>query len=546
MTTPTSEQIRIIDEIESCVVIAQPGSGKTYTVAEKIRRILPNFPHYQGVIAISFTNKASNELQNRVLAGGFDPKSSFFGTIDKFFLTELIYPFGRHLFGRPSSEPQVTSFAELTTDEKGLVTSAQVESTIFDSSMADWYGGLFSRGKAVLECNGGAAYWILKNSSAARRYLTARYCWIFIDEYQDCDYWQDRFFVALSKAIRAVAVGDLNQSIFGFARKHSRYLRALTANKRFRHHMLTVNHRSHVSITNYAARLLWADFKPESNDIHRVHFRLVVGDEINIGRWIGDVLTTITEHYAVSSPNQIGILAKSKQTIDLVSKGLAVRGISHRIREDTSLDRDTSLWASLFRALLSWTLSADPSKYEVIDRYLDIAANRSAAKRLSSKLKELEAIVHQPSIGMEVKRDRFIAIARSLMPSAENRGTIGSLVGVLSNQNALASYAPISSHEIHLMTLHKSKGLEFDVVFHLDLYESILPQYNGDIEQCLNLHYVGITRAKKACFLVSSTQRHRRQDGSVIDAIPSPFLSRHGLELLRDIKQVAPAPREIT
>ena len=69
------------------------------------------------------------------------------------------------------------------------------------------------------------------------------------------------------------------------------------------------------------------------------------------------------------------------------------------------------------------------------------------------------------------------------------------------------------------MTLHKSKGLEFDVVLHLDLYEWIFPNkrpgpnndFNnpvyGNLEQDLNLHYVGITRAKKACFLISSTKR---------------------------------------
>jgi DNA helicase-2/ATP-dependent DNA helicase PcrA len=340
--------------------------------------------------------------------------------------------------------------------------------------------------------------------------------------------------------MKAVAVGDINQSIFGYANKHAKYLNALTTHKRFRRHMLTANHRSHVAITNYAARLLWDAFPPVPNDAHRVHFRRVIGDESDIGCWIGDVLSSVISHYSVISPNQIGILVKSKQTIALVSKGLANRGVSHRIREDTPLDRDTSLWASLFRSLLSWTLSADPSKYEVIDRYLDVTTSRSAARRLSSSLKELEISLRQSTLDLDIKRDRFIAIASSLMPSAENRGAVGSLVGILGSQDALASYAPISANEIHLMTIHKSKGLEFDVVFHLDLYEHILPQYGGTFEQCLNLHYVGITRARKACFLVSSTQRHKRQDGSLLDANPSPFLFRHGLDVLRESKDVTP------
>lgn len=537
---PTAEQNRILDETESCVVIANPGSGKTFTVAEKIRRILPTLAHFRGVIAISFTNKASAELKRRALIGGFDPKSSFFGTIDRFFLVEIIYPFARHVFGRPSVEPQVTPFDELSLDEKAGRSRADISVNKFNPETAAWYGQLFQTGKAVLECNGGAAVWVLQNSIAARRYLKARYAWVFIDEYQDCDYWQDRVFVSLSKVLKAVAVGDLNQSIYGFANKDPKYLEALTSNGRFRVHALTANHRSHVSIVNYATRLLAEAFHPLPADGNRVHYRRVIGDEVDIGRWISDVLPTVTEHYSVTSLNQVGILAASKRTVRLISQGLTARGVSHRVREDTALDRDTSLWGALFRSLLGWLHSAEPSKYEVVDQYLDIVASRAAAKRVLTDLRELENALKRNDEDIGRKRDRFVAIAKRLIPSAENRGSVGSLVGVLGNVDELSSYAPVGENEVHLMTLHKSKGLEFDVVFHVDLYEHIIPKFRSDFRQSLNLHYVGITRARATCFLVSSTQRHQVNRDFVLDASPSPFLSRHGLDTLRDSKEVAP------
>lgn len=85
------------------------------------------------------------------------------------------------------------------------------------------------------------------------------------------------------------------------------------------------------------------------------------------------------------------------------------------------------------------------------------------------------------------------------------------------------------------MTLHKSKGLEFDVVFHLNLDDWVLPakKPTGYInkEQDLNLHYVGITRARKFCALLSSTQRTR--NGLSISSAPSEFLYRNGLERQR-------------
>jgi len=57
--TPTAEQKKAIDYPGSMVIIAKPGSGKTFVIAEKIRSILPVLPDYRGVIAISYTNKAS-------------------------------------------------------------------------------------------------------------------------------------------------------------------------------------------------------------------------------------------------------------------------------------------------------------------------------------------------------------------------------------------------------------------------------------------------------------------------------------------------------
>ena len=62
---PTQEQMEVLGYSGNIVVTAKPGSGKTFTVVEKIANIMPSLPDYQGVIAISFTNKASDELKRR-------------------------------------------------------------------------------------------------------------------------------------------------------------------------------------------------------------------------------------------------------------------------------------------------------------------------------------------------------------------------------------------------------------------------------------------------------------------------------------------------
>jgi len=82
------------------------------------------------------------------------------------------------------------------------------------------------------------------------------------------------------------------------------------------------------------------------------------------------------------------------------------------------------------------------------------------------------------------------------------------------------------------MTMHKAKGLEFEVVFLLDLYRWIMPQFNGDYIQDLNLHYVGITRARQCVVLYTSTYRHKGS-GHVVDAEPSEFLDLNSLNKWR-------------
>lgn len=62
---PTNEQQLIINESGNIVITARPGSGKTFTIVEKIKLISNELLDYQGVIAISFTKKASEELQIR-------------------------------------------------------------------------------------------------------------------------------------------------------------------------------------------------------------------------------------------------------------------------------------------------------------------------------------------------------------------------------------------------------------------------------------------------------------------------------------------------
>ena len=84
-----------------------------------------------------------------------------------------------------------------------------------------------------------------------------------------------------------------------------------------------------------------------------------------------------------------------------------------------------------------------------------------------------------------------------------------------------------SGNYVNLMTLHSSKGLEFDYVFIVGVEEGILPHSRSftdeeELEEERRLCYVGITRAREKLYLTFSERRLSREGYST--QIPSRFL----------------------
>jgi DNA helicase-2/ATP-dependent DNA helicase PcrA len=106
----TDQQKKIVFEKNGHFVVrACPGSGKTFTVAARLSRLLSEWdkPH-QGIAAISFTNVAWEEIEG-YLAKDFGVSTPigyphFLGTIDSFIDKFIFLPFGHTVmgcYGRP-------------------------------------------------------------------------------------------------------------------------------------------------------------------------------------------------------------------------------------------------------------------------------------------------------------------------------------------------------------------------------------------------------------------------------------------------------------
>ena len=99
--------------------------------------------------------------------------------------------------------------------------------------------------------------------------------------------------------------------------------------------------------------------------------------------------------------------------------------------------------------------------------------------------------------------------------------------------NLCTNYDPERSKQhnkkITLATIHASKGLEWDIVFFMNLHDDVFPSRKGDDEIICErrLFYVAATRAKKGLYMTYS--RHERSLSRFVREIPRPFLKFYNI-----------------
>lgn len=534
-TIPTPEQIRIIEEQGNIVVTAKPGSGKTFTIIEKIIDISKSLLSYQGVIAISFTRKASQELEQRYKRKSIESNSHFFGTIDKFYISEIIIPFSNLLFGKGES----LEVKDSIDDYPKYKELKKLKEHRGDKELFELLEESLQEGLIFLEISGETALFILNNVPQCLIYLKARYTHVFIDEYQDCGEIQHEIFLKfVSNGIIGIAVGDLDQAIYAFSDRYSKYLLSLIGNDKFAYLEITRNHRCHSSISDYSLDLMGVMRKRIEQD-KRVFKVNIQGTDKQIIEAIENNLEEIKKKFNISKNSDIAILCRGNETARRAANFLS---LDNKLFEDTALDKINGNWANLFNdILISYYLYKlnEITVLNFVNKYIDeefYYKNFRKGLELVNKLFSLEEVDLEKNIA------EFIKVAQLIYPEQKDERIVQMLKGILKSEEVLYSFKPATENEINIMTLHKSKGLEFKCVFLMDLYRWILPPEGDwiseeDYVQALNLHYVGVTRAIEACYIMIGSQRYRTRQKDFIIAHESPFLYLHNTHNLRiDLK----------
>jgi DNA helicase-2/ATP-dependent DNA helicase PcrA len=525
----TDEQKQAIIHKGSLVITACPGSGKTAVIVQKIKNDLKQLKSYQGIIAITFTRKATEELEHRCRSNGTDIKSSFFGTIDSFCLAEFIYPFGSHLFGASDIVLEPKHDSGLSDIDRTILSSAVINAKS-DISI-ELIKKLYKNGTIYFPSIAIMAIYIYENCIACRKYIKSKYICTYVDEYQDSSKAQHELFLNLvTSGITGVAVGDLQQSIYAWRNSSPEFLKNLMVSSQFSHRTVSYNHRCHASIVNYANRLFNKDFILLNNESIQVYHCNFVGTQRDTIVSLNKFIPLLFNNNESLKASDIAILVRNNRSIDYLRQHLSIPA---RIFSESPIDELQSqtgnFWSLILKYRFDQTLGSD-FVLESIPNFNTFSKARLAIAR--KKIRDsrfLDPLLLEPYLN---------AISVTLLGHEPTENERAALKRVVYDSDAIKQYYPASTDEIQCMTIHKAKGLEFEIIIHLDLCEWIYPyqtvgkSFSDKIypswEQDLNLHYVAITRAKSLCLLVHHTLRINSQD-QIKKGEPSIFLRLPGI-----------------
>ncbi|MCS2371156.1 ATP-dependent helicase [Phocaeicola vulgatus] len=240
------EQEKAIYNENSILLIACPGSGKTRTITYKIAYELSKLEsNKQYIIAITYTNRAADEIKERIELLGVDTEQLWIGTIHSFCVEWILKPyhmyieelkFGYDIINTNDTENYLVSLCDSYSTPKKknyilglsllLLHIGRLEDKLHqiynkktvESIICDYYQILKEKHEIDYELILYYSYCLLKENQSICKTLSNIFPYILIDEYQDTKELQYVILGAILKTgkdNKAFIVGDPNQSIYG-------------------------------------------------------------------------------------------------------------------------------------------------------------------------------------------------------------------------------------------------------------------------------------------------------------------------------------------
>ena len=430
---------------------------------------------------------------------------------------------------------------------------------------------------------------LLRNNEKILFFYQEKLKYILVDEYQDTNVAQYLMIRILASKYRNICcVGDEDQSIYGW--RGAQLNNILNFEKDFSQAKiirLEQNYRSTGNILSAASNLisennerigkkLWTS----DPDGKKVDIFNVEDDNFEAIKICQEIKKLILEKVP---PEEIAILSRASFQFKLIEDRLLKENIKYKviggpkfydrkeikdalayfrimtnIKDDIALERIINIprrgigSASLSKLYLN-ARSKRISLFESLKEFLE---KNLLTKAISKNIYHFISILEINKKKLE--KESHAEVAGALLDDAgysdmlkndktyESEGRLENLkklVSDISTRNSIYDFLEeinlvfenISEDEfsgkISLMTLHSSKGLEFDNVFLPGWEEGIFPNQrsidengNSGLEEERRLAYVGMTRAKKKLNILFSNFR-KQYNQTIYKTIPSRFLS---------------------
>lgn len=551
-------------------LVACPGSGKTRTLTYKIAYELSRLTcKRQFVVAITYTNRAADEIHERIEALGVDTTQLWIGTIHAFCLEWILKPYGiyepalAHGFGildlhereklleelcEPYREQRVTLWDcdyYFTRTNYYLGCHDARKHPLIEAVLERYFQILLERRLVDFEMILKYAHQLTAAKPAISQILANLFAVILVDEYQDTKEIQYEIVASILRAgagkTKLFMVGDPNQAIFGSLGGYPIELEELTSKSGIQIELraLSRNYRSSERIIDYfgnfnvhGTTIVAAgdgrDF-PSKVTYNRSIDRENLADEV--ARLIRHSIQDLGIH-----PDEICVVAPQWPYLTAMTKALAVRLPDCQFNGPgiVPFARDIeNFWYKAARLALT---EPSPQLYvrrlrwagEVLAGLNDAGVDVSAVSR-KHLLRECNAVQIDESDGLTYLHAFFDALFERLDFSYE------AFDGLLS---AYKDFFDASQARIHrlrddgvdgiedlaffkrafqprsgitISTIHGVKGAEFDVVIGYALLEGMVPHFNdadGDTSAQKMLYVVG-SRARKHLHLFSEAGRPR-------------------------------------
>lgn len=564
---PNSEQYDAANEREHCVVLAGPGSGKTKTLTTAMARaLMDDVIDPRGVACITYNNECATELEERLAKFGVaNSDRCFIGTVHSFALTQIITPYARcipHLLPhgfrvatstecRTAVEAAYKSLFGDIGDAHGRWRFAEEKRRRdVDRTLPAWHGqnpelaSFIEAYEAELRRVGLIdfddmpliAFRMIKGHIWIRDALRARFPILFVDEYQDLGHALHELVLLLcfDSGIRLFAVGDADQSIYGFNGANPGLLESLITRGDVKTIRLRFNYRSGAKIIRASLGALG-----EERDYCGVagapdgelSFWAVEGDYDEQALHIAQVVlpSLIGRGF---QPDQIAILYRAAWLGDKVANAFKGTDTAILRTDGNALVRRNSRLARFVEACSRWVAGgwrdASPAYHRLLGQALAIVyGGRVTVDEEQAMTCQLISFLRSGIDRNETTHTWLVRLYHELIlpwqKIARNTHQEWEVCTELIARTDPASGSDIplnafagridGSGRVTLSTLHSAKGREFDAVILFGVNAQDFPSWRDaqsvrGMREARRLFYVGVTRPRKELCLIYQRDNH--------------------------------------